>query len=59
MEELLRSGATVILVSHSMEQIKKYCQRVLLLEHGKVLFDGNTQEGTDIFTKMIAAESQV
>lgn len=54
MEELLKSGATVVLVSHSISDIKKYCDRVILLEKGSLIFDGNTQEGTEIYEKMMA-----
>ena len=32
-----QTGSTVLLVSHSMEEIAKYCEKVLVLEQGKVL----------------------
>ena len=41
---LLAGGTTLILVSHSMADIKKYCTRVVKLEHGKVVADGPTEE---------------
>ncbi len=37
---LLAGGTTLILVSHSMADIRKYCTRVVKLEHGKVVVDG-------------------
>ena len=40
---LLNSGAAVILVSHDLETIRKFTSRVILLENGKILFDGNTE----------------
>lgn len=33
-------GATVILTSHYMEDVKELCQRVVIIDHGKILFDG-------------------
>lgn len=36
MEELIKGGATVILVSHNLDLIEKYCHRVLWLETGRV-----------------------
>ncbi len=32
-------GITVILVSHSMEDIAKYVQRIIVMNHGEVMFD--------------------
>ncbi|MCF7865587.1 MAG: ATP-binding cassette domain-containing protein [Candidatus Pacebacteria bacterium] len=39
MNSLLKSGVTVILVSHSLSDIKKYCKRVIWLEGGKLKMD--------------------
>ena len=41
---LLAGGTTLILVSHSMADIRKYCSRVVKLDHGCVVADGPTQE---------------
>lgn len=35
---------TVILVSHSMEDVAKYADRIIVLEHGKVRFDGTPEK---------------
>ncbi|MBQ8907170.1 MAG: energy-coupling factor transporter ATPase [Clostridia bacterium] len=37
-------GATVILVSHSMEDMAKYCQNVILLRHTEVIKQGTVAE---------------
>lgn len=42
MQEMIRGGATVILVSHSMDTILKNCTKVLWLEHGQVVMFGDT-----------------
>jgi lipopolysaccharide transport system ATP-binding protein len=39
-----QSGRTVIFVSHNMEAISQLCQRVILLEAGKLITDGPTEE---------------
>lgn len=41
---LLSGGTTLILVSHSMADIRKYCSRVVKLDHGRIIADGPTQE---------------
>jgi ABC-2 type transport system ATP-binding protein len=35
-----RSGATVLLTSHYMADVEALCRRVILIHHGKMLFDG-------------------
>lgn len=37
---LLRSGSSIILVSHSMTDIQRICSRAIVMEHGQVCFDG-------------------
>ena len=36
-EAIRRSGGTVLLVTHSMEQVAHHCDRAILLDHGGVL----------------------
>jgi len=41
MEKLIRSeGRTVLMVSHNIRQIERLCQRALLLDHGRMVADG-------------------
>ena len=35
-----RSGATLILTSHDMGDVEQLCPRVVLIDHGKLLYDG-------------------
>ncbi len=44
MEEFITGGTTVVLVSHDLELIKKYCSRVLWIDNGKILKEGDTIE---------------
>ena len=41
---LLAEGTTLILVSHSMADIRKYCNRVIRIDHGKIIADGPTAD---------------
>jgi ABC-2 type transport system ATP-binding protein len=43
MRELMADGTTVILVSHSIEQIERLCNKVTWLEKGRVQMTGDTQ----------------
>lgn len=42
--KLHREGLTVILVSHSMEDVAKYADRIIAMNDGKVAFDGTPKE---------------
>jgi len=42
--DMMSCGTTVIIVSHSIEQIERLCDRVLWLDHGKCKALGNTDE---------------
>lgn len=48
MLELIRgiheSGVTVVMVSHSMDDVGKYCDRLYVLNHGKIEFEGTPAE---------------
>ncbi len=45
MENIGSSGRTIIFVSHNMAAIESLCSKVLVLNHGKVEFQGKTAEG--------------
>ena len=44
MKSMITGGTTVLFVSHSIEQIKNLCNRVVWLEHGKVIKVGPAEE---------------
>ena len=43
MKELMAGGTTVILVSHSIEQIERMCSKVAWLSHGHLKMNGDTE----------------
>lgn len=54
MREILASGVTGILVSHSVAQIRDMCNKVLWLDHGKqVCFYDNTAEICDAYEEYL------
>lgn len=40
LEALKAAGKTILLVSHDLDAIRKHCSRALLIDHGRMLFDG-------------------
>jgi ABC-2 type transport system ATP-binding protein len=51
-------GATVLLTSHSMADVEVLCRRVIVIHHGKMLFDGDLSDLVGRFTshKIIMVE---
>lgn len=45
MEEIKKEGRTLFYVSHAPASVRKMCDRVLVLEQGRLAFDGPTNEG--------------
>lgn len=52
-KELRDENKTVILVTHSMENVKKFCTRGILIEDGKIVDDGDPAKVADRYTKML------
>lgn len=44
MSAVAGEGRTVLFVSHNMAAVQKLCSRAILLEHGKILMDGETRD---------------
>jgi len=42
-----RKKSTIILTSHYMGDVKELCQRVIIVDKGKLIFDGDLQEITN------------
>lgn len=49
MSDVASDGRTVVYVSHSMRTIQQLCNRVIVLDHGQVIFDGDVDEGVKIY----------
>jgi ABC-type polysaccharide/polyol phosphate transport system ATPase subunit len=49
MMELMSGGTTVLFVSHSLDQIREMCNRVIWLDSGKIKMIGETQKVCDAY----------
>lgn len=50
-EFLKDSNHTLVLVTHSTDIAKEFCNRGLLLENSNLIYDGNINECIDIYLK--------
>jgi len=51
-KNLKEAHKTIVLVSHSMPLIKEYCDRAILIEGGKVAFEGSPEETAEAYNKL-------
>ena len=52
-EEFKQEGKTILFVSHDLGSISKYCDRVILLDHGKVAGTGSPKEMVDRYKRLL------
>lgn len=53
-EQMVAQTKIMVLVSHGLEQIKRLCNRVVLLERGRVINDGKPEEILAQYQKIIS-----
>lgn len=49
-KKLNERGTTIVYTSHYMEEVEEICGRIFILDHGKVIADGNKEELTTLIT---------
>ncbi|MBR6218189.1 MAG: ABC transporter ATP-binding protein, partial [Eubacterium sp.] len=50
--ELIKKGVTVLFVSHSSEQVRRICNKAIILEKGRMIASGDVNEVTDKYDSM-------
>ena len=54
MEEIRKSGTTILMVTHDMGSIIKYCDKVVLLNKGEFIAEGEPGHMVDLYKKILA-----
>ena len=54
MEEIRKSGTTILMVTHDMGSIIKYCDKVVLLNRGEFIAEGPAGRMVDLYKKILA-----
>ena len=55
--ERMEAGATLVLVSHDPTAIERVCRRVVVLERGRIAYDGDVAEGLLFYHRMLGTET--
>jgi len=56
--EFQEEGRTIVLVTHSMDQVREMCDYVILLDHGEVIHQGDPAEAIERFREMLEQPRQ-
>jgi ABC-type polysaccharide/polyol phosphate transport system ATPase subunit len=52
MKEIMAGdNVTLLFVTHSLENAQEFCQRAIVIDHGKLQFDGPIDEGIAFYTR--------
>jgi ABC-2 type transport system ATP-binding protein len=44
-----RFGATIVLTSHYMDDVKELCERIIIIDRGRVIYDGALAEVSTVY----------
>ena len=58
LKSMMNTGTTVLLVSHSVGTIRSMCNRVIWLDHGKIVMDGLTRDVCDAYVEAAKKASE-
>lgn len=58
-EEFKAQGKTIVFVSHDLSSISKYCDRVILLNQGDKLGEGEPKEMIDAYKRVLVGQYEV
>ena len=53
MDDIKRGGTTILLVTHDMSSVIKYCDKVVVMNHGRVVREGSPRQMVDIYKKIL------
>ena len=56
MESMMKQGTTILMVTHDMGSIIKYCSKVVLLNKGELIAQGNAGDMVDLYKKILAGQ---
>lgn len=56
---MFEGGVTVLFVSHSLEQVKRLCDKAILLEHGTIIAKGDVEDVATIYAAKLEKKRNV
>jgi ABC-type polysaccharide/polyol phosphate transport system ATPase subunit len=57
LQRFRESGKTILFVTHAMQQVLDYCDRTIVLQNGRMIFDGDPEEAVELYKSSTALET--
>ncbi|MTV25993.1 ABC transporter ATP-binding protein [Nitriliruptoraceae bacterium ZYF776] len=57
MKRFRDEGKTFVLVSHDLAAVREMCDRTIVLDRGRVVFDGPVAEGVELYRQRVATQA--
>lgn len=54
LDEFRNAGKTVLLVTHALDSVLRYCSRTMVLDKGCMVVDANSKKAVDIYKQLMA-----
>lgn len=52
MKTFIQKAGATIFVSHSLDQVRKVCNQVIVMDKGRIVFNGDLEEGITLYVEM-------
>ena len=53
-----REGRTIVVVTHNADSVREYCNRAVVLDHGRMIADGKPDESIRLYREALAAQGR-
>jgi ABC-type polysaccharide/polyol phosphate transport system ATPase subunit len=54
MRNFLRKGTSIIFVSHNLASIKRFCDRAMLIDHGRIQYEGTPDNTISEYSRLVS-----
>ena len=54
LDQMREAGCTLLFVSHDLAAVRKYCDHVMFIDHGRCVFQGTANAATDIYLEAMS-----
>lgn len=54
---MMKDNVTVLFVSHNSDQVRRICNKAIILEHGTLIAQGEANYMCDIYERLVAGET--
>lgn len=57
-QEFKQNGGSILFVSHDLNAVKVLCDRAIVLEDGKVVYDGESEQAVNYYNRIMARQAE-